>query len=164
MQTIMKEIGENQEVLTARPKLLPKYEIKRNVIIPIFPILIHPVHGWIVVQFNAYYDSGTRDYYKTKYSTVSGIATSLDLVHYKDQYGGARLYANFKFGPSNTMTIGLDGYFFMLDNPSDVIDYYYATQGTVAGYENAGQKNRGVFFQRRIGHHKPAARYCGAAL
>ena len=101
---------------------------------------------WVdVIEFDTYYDSGTRDYYKKKYSTVSGKASSLDLVHYKDQYGGARLFANLKLGPANTLTTGLDGYRFTLDNPSEVIDYYYNTHGTVADYEDAGQQNWGVF-------------------
>ncbi len=98
-----------------------------------------------VVKFNIYYDDGSRDYYKYKYSTVSGLVSSLDLVHYKDNYGGGQLFSILKLSGNNKLTTGVDGYFFLLDNPTDIIDYYNNTQGQLEGYKNAGQQNLGAF-------------------
>lgn len=97
------------------------------------------------VNLSAYYDDGWRDYYKYKYSEVSGKLSSLDLVHYKSNYGGARFYSVLAFAPDNKLTIGADGYIFRLDNPTDVFDYYNDTEGIVEGYTDAGQQNYGVF-------------------
>lgn len=97
------------------------------------------------VKLNMYYDDGTRDYYKYKYSTVTGLVSSLDLVHYKDNYGGGQLFTILSLSENNKLTTGVDGYFFLLDNPTDIIDYYNNTEGQLEGYKNAGQQNLGVF-------------------
>ncbi len=97
------------------------------------------------VQFNLYYDQGTRDYYKYKYSTVSNNLSSLELVHYDDKYGGGQLFTIFNLYQANKLTAGIDGYAFQLDNPSEMIDYYYNTTGDLPGYIDAGQMNIGAF-------------------
>jgi|GEM_PF-609877 len=97
------------------------------------------------LQFNLFYDDGKRDYYQYKHSTVTGKLSSLDLVHYKDNYGGGRLFSIFELSKNNKLTAGADAYLFRLDNPSDIIDYYNDTKGTSDGYKNAGQQDWGVF-------------------
>ncbi len=97
------------------------------------------------IHLNMYYDNGWRDYYQYKYSTVSGNLSSLDLVHYKDNYGGGRFYTILNIAKNNKLTTGVDGYVFRLDNPTDVFDYYNNTQGRMEGYSNAGQQNFGLF-------------------
>jgi hemoglobin/transferrin/lactoferrin receptor protein len=97
------------------------------------------------VNLNLYYDNGWRDYYQYKYSTVSGNLSSLDLVHYKDNYGGGRFYTILNIAKNNKITTGVDGYIFRLDNPTEVFDYYNNTQGQIEGYSNAGQQNIGMF-------------------
>lgn len=97
------------------------------------------------VNLNMYYDNGWRDYYQYKYSTVSNILSSLDLVHYKDNYGGGRFFSILNVAHNNKLTTGIDGYLFRLDSPAETFDYYNATQGIIAGAENAGQQNMGAF-------------------
>lgn len=97
------------------------------------------------INMNVYYDKGWRDYFQYKYSTVNEDLTSLDLVHYKDNYGGGRFYTVLNLSSGNKLTTGVDCYLFRLDNPSENIDYYNNTQGTMEGYKNAGQQNIGVF-------------------
>lgn len=97
------------------------------------------------VKFNMYYDKGTRDYYKYKYSTVSDQLTSLELVHYKDNYGGGQFFTTLNLSSDNKLSVGIDGYAFQLDNPAEVVDYYDNTRGKLPGYMNAGQSNIGAF-------------------
>ncbi|MGI5847841.1 MAG: TonB-dependent receptor [Candidatus Cryptobacteroides sp.] len=97
------------------------------------------------VNLNLYYDNGWRDYYQYKYSMVTGNLSSLDLVHYKDSYGGGRFYTILNVAKNNKLTTGVDGYLFRLDNPTDVFDYYNNTEGKIGGYKNAGQQNFGLF-------------------
>ena len=97
------------------------------------------------LKFNMYYDAGTRDYHKSKYSEISGKLSSKDLVHYKDNYGGGQLYGLFDLGRQNNLTVGVDAYKFILDNPVDLYDYYYNTKGREDGYKNAGQQDLGIF-------------------
>ena len=37
-----------------------------------------------LIKVSAYVDNGKRDYFKYKYSEISGKLSSLELVHYKD--------------------------------------------------------------------------------
>ncbi|MGD8781719.1 MAG: TonB-dependent receptor [Ignavibacteria bacterium] len=97
------------------------------------------------VHLNLFYDDGSRDYYKYKYSTVTDKLSTLDLVHYKDNYGGGRLYTIIEPVDSYIITTGIDGYIFMLDNPSENIDYYNNTSGKDDGFIDAGQSSLGVF-------------------
>ncbi|ALO17228.1 Colicin I receptor precursor [Salinivirga cyanobacteriivorans] len=97
------------------------------------------------VNLNLYYDNGWRDYYQYKYSTVSGNLSTLDLVHYKNSYGGGRFYTILNVSEKNKLTTGIDGYLFRLDNPSEIFDYYNDTHGSIAGSKNAGQQNIGAF-------------------
>ncbi|MFO8146880.1 MAG: TonB-dependent receptor [Gillisia sp.] len=97
------------------------------------------------VNLNLYYDNGWRDYYQYKYSTVSGNLSTLDLVHYKNDYGGGRFYTILNLSKKNKLTTGIDGYLFRLDNPSEIFDYYNDTQGSIAGSKNAGQQNIGAY-------------------
>lgn len=97
------------------------------------------------VNLSLYYDQGTRDYHKYLFSTITNKESSLELVHYKDNYGGFRLFSVMNFSESNKLTAGLDGYMFMLDNPAKVIDYYNNTEGKLEGYIDAGQADLGVF-------------------
>ena len=99
------------------------------------------------VNLNLYYDKGWRDYYQYKYSTVSDKLSSLDLVHYKDNYGGGRFYTVLNIAKTNKLTTGVDWYIFRLDNPAEVFDYYYNTHGLIKGNSNAGQQNIGIFMQ-----------------
>ncbi|WP_421919397.1 TonB-dependent receptor [Marinifilum sp.] len=92
-----------------------------------------------------YYDNGERDYFQYKFATTSGNLSSLDLVHYEDNYGGGRLFSIFNLSENNKLTAGVDAYTFRLDNPSEIIDYYNNTEGTSAGYKDAGQENFGAF-------------------
>lgn len=101
------------------------------------------------VYFNTYYDYGTRDYYKYKHSNVTGILTSLELVHYKNNYGGMQLFAVVNLADNSKMTIGTDGYIITLDNPADLVDYYNNTNGIKEGYSNAGQRSIGTFVNNR---------------
>lgn len=94
---------------------------------------------------NLYYDAGTRDYYQYKHSEITGKKTSLDLVHYKDNYGGAQVYSVIEPVKNNKITIGADAYAFRIDNPTDYYDYYNNTTGYDSGYEGAGQQSAGVF-------------------
>ncbi len=96
---------------------------------------------------NLYFDNGRRDYYKYKYSEVSGNLTSLDLVHYKDRCGGGRIFSIFNLSNRSKLTVGADGYAFRLDNPADIIDYYNETEGAVSGYKGAGQQDIGAFIR-----------------
>ncbi len=97
------------------------------------------------VCLNMYYDNGWRDYYQYKYSTVSGKISNLDLVHYRNNYGGSNFYTILNVFENNKLTTGIDGYIFRLDNPAEVFDYYNNTQGEIEGVKNAGQQNLGVF-------------------
>ena len=97
------------------------------------------------LHFNLFYDNGSRDYYNYKYSTITGKKSTLDIVHYKDNYGGFRLFTILSPASSLTVTTGIDGYIFSLDNPSETIDFYNNTSGWINGYENAGQSSIGVF-------------------
>ncbi|MFW5721351.1 MAG: TonB-dependent receptor, partial [Bacteroidota bacterium] len=97
------------------------------------------------VNLNLYYDNGWRDYYQYKYSTVSGDLSSLDLVHYKNNYGGGRFYTILNLSENNKLTTGVDGYLFRLDNPSEIFDYYNGTHGRIPGSKDAGQQNFGAF-------------------
>jgi outer membrane receptor protein involved in Fe transport len=97
------------------------------------------------VSLSAFYDNGTRDYYKYRYNTVSGNLSALDLVHYKDRYGGGQVFTTLNLTDKRKMTLGLDGYIFRLDDPTDVVDYYNNTQGTLPGREGAGQQDLGAF-------------------
>lgn len=97
------------------------------------------------IFFSIYYNDEKRDYYKYKYSEITGDTSSLDLVHYTCNYGGSRLYGLFNVSASNKLTLGADGYIFMLDNPGEIFDYYYDTHGTTVGYIDAGQKNIGGY-------------------
>ncbi len=98
-----------------------------------------------LVRLNVYYDNGWRDYYQYKHSTVSGKVSGLNLVHYKNNYGGSNLYSILNLGDNNKLTSGVDGYIFRLDNPGETFDYYNNTEGKIAGSKNAGQQNIGVF-------------------
>lgn len=97
------------------------------------------------LNLNLFYDDGKRDYFQYKYSTVTDKLSTLDLVHYKDNYGGGRFFSIINLSGNNKLTAGADAYRFRLDNPSDIIDYYNGTAGTAEGYKNAGQQNWGVF-------------------
>ncbi|MDP8238054.1 MAG: TonB-dependent receptor [Candidatus Hatepunaea meridiana] len=97
------------------------------------------------MKFNIYHDTGTRDYHKYKFNTVTGKLSVLDLVHYRDDYMGGQLFTTLNLSPDNKLTTGLDWYYFLLDNPTDLIDYYNDTKGTLEGYENAGQYDIGAF-------------------
>ena len=97
------------------------------------------------VNVNLYYDNGWRDYYQYKYSTVSGALSTLDLVHYKNQYGGGRFYTLLNLSKTNKVTTGMDGYWFRLDNPSEIFDFYNDTHGEITGSKHAGQQNFGLF-------------------
>jgi outer membrane receptor protein involved in Fe transport len=94
---------------------------------------------------NLFIDNGKRDYYKYKHSTVSGKVTALDLVHYKNLYGGGQFYSVLNLTSNNKLTSGIDGYFFRLDNPAEIIDYYNDTKGELEGFMGAGQQNIGAF-------------------
>ncbi len=97
------------------------------------------------LHVNLYYDQGQRDYFQSKYSTTTGKKTSLDLVHYKHKYGGGRAFSLLKPFENNILTIGADAYIYRLDSPSDIIDYYNNTQGTLEGSKGTGQQNAGFF-------------------
>lgn len=99
------------------------------------------------VHVHLYYDNGWRDYYQYKYSTVSGSLSALDLVHYKDQYGGGRAYVKLNLSKSNILNAGIDGYLFRLNDPAEVFDYYNGTEGKIEGSQNAGQQDAGLFIQ-----------------
>lgn len=101
----------------------------------------------LVESVNAvlYYDAGKRDYYQYKHSTVTGAVTTLDLVHYKDNYGGGRIFSVIIPATNHELTLGADGYLFRIDNPTDYYDYYNHTTGADDGYENAGQQSVGFF-------------------
>lgn len=92
-----------------------------------------------------YYDAGSRDYFQYKHSEVTGKRTSLDLVHYKDYYGGGQFFSTMNLFQENMLTVGVEGYFFSIDSPTDYYDYYNNTYGTTKGYLGAGQQNAGVF-------------------
>ncbi|NCD09819.1 MAG: TonB-dependent receptor [Negativicutes bacterium] len=97
------------------------------------------------VNVNLYYDNGWRDYYQYKYSTVSDALSTLDLVHYKNQYGGGRFYTILNLTKTNKVTMGMDGYWFRLDNPAEIFDFYNDTHGENRGSKNTGQQNYGFF-------------------
>lgn len=97
------------------------------------------------IKANVYYDAGSRDYYQYKHSTVTGKKTSLDLVHYKDKYGGGQVYSQLNLSVNNLLTVGVDGYMFRIDSPTDYIDYYNNTSGSSEGYSGAGQQCAGIF-------------------
>lgn len=100
-----------------------------------------------VEQFgvNLYYDNGERDYFKYKYSEITDNLTSLELVHYKDNYGGGRIFSILNLTGKSKLTVGADAYVFRLDNPAEVIDYYNHTEGALEGYKGAGQQNAGAY-------------------
>jgi len=97
------------------------------------------------LRLSVYYDKGERDYFQYKYTTTSNRLSTLDLVHYKDNYGGGRLFSIFNISKNNKLTAGIDAYIFRLNNPSEIIDYYNNTKGGLEGYKNAGQENLGAF-------------------
>jgi len=99
------------------------------------------------IHTNLYYDEGTRDYFKGKYNLVTDQKSATDIVHYKDHYGGGRVYGIAKLSENQSLTTGVDGYFFRLENPTEVVDYYNDTRGTVPGYKDAGQQAAGAFLQ-----------------
>ena len=101
----------------------------------------------VIQQINAdfYYDAGARDYHKYKFSTISGNLSSLDLVKYKDNYGGGKIFSVFPLFTNNKLTAGIDGYLFHIDNPSEIYDFYNNTSGNIEGYKNAGQQSFGFF-------------------
>ena len=97
------------------------------------------------IKLNLFYDDGSRDYYQYKYSTVTWKKTSLELVHYKDNYGGGQLYAIINPVNNYIITTGIDGYIFTIDGPTENFDYYNNTSGRIEGYKNAGQNSLGAF-------------------
>ncbi len=97
------------------------------------------------VVTNLYFDHGTRDYYQYKHSAITGKKTTLDLVHYKDNYGGGQAYTVLNASPSYKITTGIDGYMFRINSPTNYYDYYNNTEGYNKGYENAGQQSIGIF-------------------
>ncbi len=97
------------------------------------------------LAFNIYYDQGHRDYFQSKYNTITELKSTLDLVHYKHKYGGGRLFAHLKPSENNVLTVGTDAYIYRLDSPGEIIDYYNDTRGTVEGSKGAGQQNAGFF-------------------
>jgi iron complex outermembrane receptor protein len=97
------------------------------------------------VHFNLFYDQGTRDYYKYVYNAISGDPSTLTLVHYKNNYGGAHIYSILNLNEKNKLTLGADGYLFHLDDPSEYYDYNDDTHYTTENYNNAGQQNGGIF-------------------
>lgn len=100
-----------------------------------------------ILHVNIYVDYGKRDYYKYKYSEVSGNLSSLELVHYNNINEGGQLYSILNLSEKSKLTVGADGYSFRLDNPADIIDYYNQTEGSIDGYSGAGQQNIGAFIQ-----------------
>lgn len=97
------------------------------------------------LSLNIFYDTGKRDYYKYKHSLITGDRTNLDLVHYKNQYGGGRLYSILNIIENIKLSVGADGYKFILDNPSEIVDYYNNTKGYRDNIKEAGQSTLGVF-------------------
>ncbi len=97
------------------------------------------------LNFNIYYDRGTRDYYQYKNSNITKKRTSLELVHYKDNYGGGRLFSTLSPTSNLIITTGIDGYAFFIDSPTDNYDYYNNTFGRIEGNNDAGQNNIGIF-------------------
>ncbi len=98
------------------------------------------------ITLNLYYDQGTRDYYKYMYNEVTTDLSSHELVHYKDNYGGGQLFSTLNLSESNKLTIGVDAYFFLLDNPTDIFDYNTNEPGELNGcYTDAGQQTYGAF-------------------
>ncbi len=100
-----------------------------------------------VEQFsvNLYYDNGERDYFKYKYSEITDNLTSLELVHYKNKYGGGRIFSILNLTENSKLTVGADAYAFRLDNPTELIDYYNHTEGVLEGNKEAGQQNAGAY-------------------
>ncbi len=98
-----------------------------------------------IVKLNLYYDQGKRDYYKYKHSAITGKRTTLDLVHYKDKYGGGRLFTVLNLFKNNKLNTGIDGYLFRLDNPLELFDYYNDFHGHKEGASGAGQQNLGAY-------------------
>lgn len=97
------------------------------------------------LSINLFYDTGKRDYYKYKHSLITGHRTNLDLVHYKNKYGGGRIYSILDLNEENKLTLGADGYKFKLDNPSEIVDYYNNTKGYSDNVNGAGQSTIGAF-------------------
>ncbi len=97
------------------------------------------------VHANFYYDDGKRDYQQYRFSEISGKLSSADIVHYKSNYGGGRVFAVLNTWKGNRLSLGTDVYHFVLDNPTTVYDYYYNTEGKIEGYTNAGQEDLGFF-------------------
>ncbi|PIE88629.1 MAG: hypothetical protein CSA04_00890 [Bacteroidetes bacterium] len=97
------------------------------------------------VRVNFFYDDGWRDYYQYKFSAVSGRVSSLNLHHYKNDYGGTRIFTKIRPSENHTLTTGVDGYYFRLDNPLELFDFYNDTHGYVEGSKNTGQDNLSAF-------------------
>lgn len=101
--------------------------------------LIKSIHAQV------YFDHGRRDYYQYAYSTITNHLSTLSLVHYKNNYGGTRFYTVLNGGRNNTLTTGIDGYYSRINSPSETYDYYDQSSGTIAGADNSGQENLGIF-------------------
>jgi outer membrane receptor protein involved in Fe transport len=97
------------------------------------------------LSMNLYYDNGERDYYKYKYSEITNNVSALELVNYKDQYGGGRIFSIVDLTGKSRLTVGADAYAFRLNNPARVIDYYNRTEGVLEGSKGAGQQNAGAY-------------------
>lgn len=96
------------------------------------------------IGLNLYFDHGKRDYYNYK-NTIYDELNNLDLVHYKNTYGGGRAYIVMKLDSNNRMTLGSDAYIFSLDNPVEYFDFLNNSYGQAPGYKGAGQRNIGAF-------------------
>ena len=97
------------------------------------------------IKVSAYYDNDNRDYYKYKYSEVTGDLSTLDLVHYQAVYGGGQAYARLNVSDKSQLTVGADAYVFRFDSPTDLVDYYNETEGVKDGEDGSGQQAVGLF-------------------
>jgi len=98
-----------------------------------------------LININLFYDDAFNDFRNAKHSLITDALTSADIVHYKYNYGGSRLFSVLNIDKSNKLTIGTDNYFYHQDDNTKIIDYYYHTEGSQPGKENAEQKNIGIF-------------------
>jgi len=98
-----------------------------------------------IITINFFYDDAFNDFQNSKHSLITDALTSADIVHYKYNYGGSRLFGVLNIDKSNKLTIGTDNYFYNQDDNTKIIDYYYHTEGLQAGKENAEQKDIGFF-------------------
>lgn len=97
------------------------------------------------INLKLFYDDAYNDFNQSKHSLVTDKLSSTDIIHYKYNYGGGRLFGIINIGKNNKMTLGTDYYAYQLNNETEIINHYDNTNGFAKGWQNAVEQGNGLF-------------------